>query len=200
MSDKLCYIVKSSHVDTEEWKWVRNELIRQAVQERGYRCEVGKPLGGNPHLIEQHIAKLIRADLVIVDATGCDDPTVFYQLGIRHARTNHTILIAQDKDSLEEDVASYYKIAYSSDVHDFGRFRQRLAEILDQLNSRPQDPDNAVQKYLRGEGRVAEQAREMREQAQLIKSLQEKIKALEGELRSNPPPPRRDDRIEFRPV
>lgn len=200
MSDKLCYIVKSSHVDTDDWDWVLGELIKGAVQERGFRCEVGVPLGSEPHLIEHHVAKLIQADLVVIDATGCDDPKVFYQLGVRHARANHTILIAQDEESLKEDVTSYHKINYSERPQDFDNFRQKFAQVLDKLAASPQNPDNVVQKYLRGEGRAAEQAREMREQAQLIAQLQDKIEILERELKSNPPPPRRDDRIKFKRV
>jgi len=200
MSDKLCYIVRSAHVDAEDWDWVLGELIEKVVRERGFYCEVGAPLGINPHLIERDIAKLLQADLVVVDATGCDDPRVFYQLGLRHARANHTILIARKEENLEEDVTSYHKIAYSKEPQDFRRFRQEFAQALDQLAAHPQEPDNAVQRYLRGEGRAEEQAKEMEEQARVITRLQEKIERLEREIKSNPPPPRRDDRIDFKPV
>ena len=194
MSDKLCYIVKSSYVDTEKWEWVLKYLIKEVVQARDFRCEVGAPLGTNPHLIERDVANLIQADLVIVDATGCDDPTVFYQLGVRHARANQTILIAQDQESLSADKASFYKILYSSDAqNDYGGFCQKLAQFLDQLATDPQSPDNAVQKYLRGEGRVEEQA-------QFITELKKKIDSLEEQITSSPSSPQPDGRIQFKRV
>jgi hypothetical protein len=201
MPEKLCYIVKSSKTDQQVWDWVRTELIETVAEKRGYRCEVGPPLGTIPHLIDRDIKKLIRADLVVVDATGCEDPQVFYQLGVRHARANHTILIAEDDESLAEDVASFYKIPYSSNAqHGFGGFRRRFAEVLDQLAAHPREPDNAVQKYLRGAGRVEEQAEAMREQEKRIAHLQEQIARLRQEIESNPPPPEPDERIDFKRV
>ena len=201
MSDKLCYIVKSSHVDTKKWEWVLKYLIKEVAQERGFRCEVGNPFGDKFYRLDRDIAKLIQADLVVIDVTGCDDPTVFYQLGVRHARANRTLLIAQDEESLEEDVASFHKITYSSDAEeDYGGFCQEFARVLDELAAHPQEPDNAVQKYLRGEGRTEKQEKQMKEQAQLIARLQKKINSLEEQVQSTPSSPQSDDRIEFKRV
>ncbi len=214
MSDKLCYIVKSSHINRGDWDWVRTELIEGVVHKRGFSCEVGSPMETRPHQLERHIAKLIQADLVIIDVTEPseadtdddpeadigDDPLVFYQLGVRHACTNRTILIARNEEDLEKDVTSYYRITYSSSTKDSRRFREKLANALDQLDAHPQEPDNAVQRYLRGAGRAEEQAQQMKEQAALINRLQEKIESLEREIESNPLSLRPDDRIDFKPV
>jgi hypothetical protein len=214
MSDKLCYIVKSSHIKRDDWDWVRTELIERVVHKRGFRCAVGSPMETRPHQLERHIARLIQADLVIIDVTEPseadthddpeaemgDDPLVFYQLGVRHACTNRTILIARNEEDLEKDATSYYRITYSSSTKDSRRFREMLANALDQLDAHPQEPDNAVQRYLRGEGRAEQQAQQMKEQTALITRLQEKIESLEQEIASNPSSPRPDDRIEFKPV
>jgi polyhydroxyalkanoate synthesis regulator phasin len=68
-----------------------------------------------------------------------------------------------------------------------------LARVVDQLTAHPHEPDNAVQEYLQGKGKVEEHAEE-------IVRLRRKVERLEQEIKSNPPPPRRDERIEFKPV
>jgi hypothetical protein len=193
MPDKLCYIVKSTASMENEWNWVLDQQIEQVVRERGFCCEVGPPLGANPYPVERDIARLIQADLVIIDVTECEDLRVFYQLGIRHARASRTVLIAQDDKSLDEDVASYHKLTYPSGGQGFEDFCKALAEALDQLTAHPHEPDNAVQEYLQGKGKVEEHAEE-------IVRLRRKVERLEQEIKSNPPPPRRDERIEFKPV
>jgi hypothetical protein len=176
-----------------EWNWVLDQQIEQVVRERGFCCEVGPPLGANPYPVERDIARLIQADLVIIDVTECEDLRVFYQLGIRHARASRTVLIAQDDKSLDEDVASYHKLTYPSGGQGFEDFCKALARVVDQLTAHPHEPDNAVQEYLQGKGKVEEHAEE-------IVRLRRKVERLEQEIKSNPPPPRRDERIEFKPV
>jgi hypothetical protein len=213
MTEKRCYIVKPSHVSPGSWEWVLNELIKPVVIERGYECVLAPPLGKRPHLIQQHIADLVQAELVVVDVTDWlkehedptkdpdSDPTIFYLLGVRHTCSIGTILIAREDDDLATDVTSYHTIKYSSEGKDFGRFRRDLRRAIDRLAEDPREPDNAVQQYLHLQDKEEVQAKLdslSKENEELKEKVERLAEALTGIAEPSSPSPR--GQIKFKRV
>jgi hypothetical protein len=61
--------------------------------------------------------QLEEADFVIADISG-QNPNVIYELGIRHARRDGTLLIADSTDSLPVNLANLVVISYARELDD----------------------------------------------------------------------------------
>jgi nucleoside 2-deoxyribosyltransferase len=121
-------------------------MIRPAVEACGYECERSQGIAGN--IIKLVLDDLNRADLVIADLTD-RNPNVFYELGVRHALRDHTVLIAQTLDHVPFDLRPYSVIVYDWTT-DSGRqeFAKKLRSALDQMKQRPSAATSPVREYL----------------------------------------------------
>jgi hypothetical protein len=95
------------------------------------------------HLIEN----LVQADLAIADLTG-RNPNVFYELGVRHAVNDNTILIAQAEEDVPFDLRGQRLIIYQCDFEGGVRLRNALVEAISDVLRAPQRIDNPVRRYL----------------------------------------------------
>src|SRR5262245_54851835 len=80
-------------------------------------------------IIAQVIEALSDADFVIADLTG-RNPNVFYELGVRHALRNNTILIAQDIDDIPFDLRGQRTICYRYDPQSLIELKLQLQASL----------------------------------------------------------------------
>lgn len=205
MTEKRCYIVKPSHVSSDNWEWVLKELLEPVATENGFECVLAPALGQRPHLILNRIADLIQAELVVVDVTDWNkqspDPSVFYLLGVRHARSTGTILIAREEDDLAADVTSYHTIKYSSEGKDLRRFRRDFRRAIEKLAQDPGKPDNAVQQYLHQRSEEEAHAK-VDALSKENEGLKDRIARLEEALKefTAPPSPSPHSRIKFKRV
>ena len=89
------------------------------------------------HVIEQ----LVTSDIVIADLTG-KNPNVFYELGVRHAVSNNTILIAEDIEDIPFDLRSLRAIPYQFDPEHMLEFKRTLTKAVKQVLSEQDQIDN----------------------------------------------------------
>ncbi|MDD5702125.1 MAG: hypothetical protein PHU23_08765 [Dehalococcoidales bacterium] len=86
--------------------------------------------------------------VVLADLTD-RNANVFYELGVRHSLKDRTILLAQKQEDIPFDL-----IAYAYHVYDWkteeGKqaLAKRLAELLTEIDSKPERPDNPVSDFL----------------------------------------------------
>lgn len=92
-----------------EWTYVFQEMVKPAMQAAGFDCRRSSGVVGN--IIKQVLADLNSADLVIADLTDLN-ANVFYELGVRHALRDRTILIAQSLEHVPFDLQAYGVILY----------------------------------------------------------------------------------------
>jgi len=98
-------------------------------------------------IITQVIEALSDADIVIADLTG-KNPNVFYELGVRHALRNNTVLIAQDIQDIPFDLRGLRTICYQYEPESLLALRSRLQETLSQMISTVNQIDNPVRRFL----------------------------------------------------
>lgn len=149
---KLCFVIMpfsdTNTCSKKEWTEIFNHLIKPAVEESGFNfeCKKSEALSGN--IIEQILDDLNRADLVIADLTD-RNPNVFYELGVRHALRNATILITQNIEHIPFDLRPYSTQLYLWKLtEDKQQFKARIKEIIEFMNMNPNKSISPVIKYL----------------------------------------------------
>jgi hypothetical protein len=209
MIKDYCYVVPPARLKAKDWQWVFKVLIQPIVEKKGLKCDLGQIMGEPGTLIDNILSKLLQAELAIVDVTEADDPRAYYQLGVRHARSNRTILISERDANIFSDFRPYYVITYSSEARDITRFQEQLQELIDRIRSEPEEPDNPVQRFLGGSGKLIEennalQARlsELEKTVRENKELQTKVTDLERTLTTLASAPQQPPHqtIKFKPV
>jgi hypothetical protein len=112
---KLCYVImpfsSTASCSDGEWTSVYKGVITPAVESSGlgYVCRRSSATTGN--LIRDIVGDLYEANVVIADLTD-QRPNVFYELGVRHALKNRTIMIAQRLSDIPSDLLGYACVEY----------------------------------------------------------------------------------------
>jgi hypothetical protein len=95
------------------------------------------------HIIEQ----LVDSEIVIADLTG-RRPNVFYELGVRHAVNNNTILIAEDAEDVPFDLRGLRTIIYRYDPESMLKLRDSLSSMIRNILVDGGRIDNPVRTFL----------------------------------------------------
>ncbi len=156
---KVCFVIMpfsgTQSCTEEEWTHILENVIKPAVEGRGldYVCRRARATRGN--VVREIVNDLYDSYLVLADLTD-QNPNVFYELGVRHALKERTILIAQKKEDIPSDLRSYAYHIYEWKT-DEGRARlsSNMRELLLDVDQRPDKPDNPVSDFLRWRRRVA---------------------------------------------
>lgn len=154
-----CFVImpfSDTHSCTEvEWNDIFDNTIRPAVMEAGlsYECSRASLAVGN--IIRDILDNINRADVVIADMTD-RNPNVFYELGVRHALRDITILITQNINDVPFDLRHYAIIQYEWKTKR-GRdaFKGKVRDVLAQIEtgSSKYDVMSPVREYLKRSSR-----------------------------------------------
>jgi hypothetical protein len=98
-------------------------------------------------IITHVIGNLVTADIVIADLSG-GNPNVFYELGIRHAVKNNTILIAGDLEEIPFDLRSLRIIIYNYEPEHLVKLKHSLIQAIEEIRADPDRVDNPVRRFL----------------------------------------------------
>jgi response regulator RpfG family c-di-GMP phosphodiesterase len=131
-----------------EWTEIYEKLIKPAVEQSGfkYECKRAEIVYGN--IIESILDELNRAEVVIADLTD-RNPNVFYELGVRHALRNTTILIAQKEADLPFDLRPYATLIYNWKIEkDRDKLKAGIKRVLHLIETAPEEALSPVRKYL----------------------------------------------------
>jgi hypothetical protein len=119
--EKLCFVImpigKEGTKEHKVFKTIFERLIKPAVEldehgnPTGLRCERADQEIKTGNIPRDIIVKLATAEIVIADLTTRNS-NVFYELGVRHALRQKTIMIAQSIDDLPFDVSNYRTLVY----------------------------------------------------------------------------------------
>jgi hypothetical protein len=134
----------------KRWTWIFDNLLKPAVEGAGlnYVCRRSTATRGN--IVRAIVEALRDAYVVVADLTD-QNANVFYELGVRHALENRTILLAQRRRFIPFDLRGYAFHVYSWKT-DKGRrqLAAKLRELLADLDRSPELSDNPVSDFLRG--------------------------------------------------
>jgi len=133
----ICYVIMPFGRDDSRYASdLRYKLLfRPAAQRAGYRClraDRDAHTGGIP---DRLIEKLVTSEAVIADLTGCN-PNVLYELGLRHATSKKTIVVAPDGAELPFDLASIKHVPYRNEANMLNDAIREISEHLRADDSR----------------------------------------------------------------
>lgn len=156
--DKKCFVImpfsKTQSCTEEEWNDIFDNMIKPSVENSrsNYRCLRADILIGN--IIKHILDNLNKADVVLADLTD-RNPNVFYELGVRHALRNGTILITQNIDDVPFDLRQYSVIKYSWKTRK-GKddFMDKVNKVLAVIENDPDGKNTAspIKEYLSFDG------------------------------------------------
>lgn len=153
MRRRQCFVIMpfstTASCSEEEWATIFETVIKPSVENAGldYECKRSAATRGN--LVRHIIESLSEAHVVIADLTD-QNPNVFYELGVRHALKNRTILIAQTRDAIPFDLRPYANHVYTWNTGaGVEEFEAKIRELLLEVDERPDRPDNPVSDFLR---------------------------------------------------
>ena len=135
------------------------------------------------------VRDLEQSDIAIAVLTG-QNANVFYELGVRHALANRTLLLAQNEADIPFDLRTQRMLLFSTDgLVGYQKFRSDLRNSLLAIVGQPSDlPDNPVQRYLANRNSARQHpvnAKPLREdQNSTIKELTDVVSELVNLLRA----------------
>ena len=142
--------------ERERWDALHDE-IREAVQTAGLAAEPrvlievirGDREARPGEIVRGIVRDLVESELAVAVLTG-HNPNVFYELGVRHAVRNNTILLAEREEDVPFDLRTQRLILYSTTTHvGIVRLRNDLKQaVFHAVHHLDGEPDNPVLRYL----------------------------------------------------
>src|ERR1700685_3497917 len=145
--------VDQAHFDKMEniySEWIKPtvESIQRSDSPGSFlRCHRADKEVGPGDIVEHVIESLINSRIVIVDLTG-KTANVFYELGVRHAVSNSTILLAEGTEHIPFDLRTLRAIVYQYTPPGMVRVRRQLQEAVMSIVTAPDKIDNPVRRIL----------------------------------------------------
>lgn len=132
---------------TEGWTEIFDDVHKPAItgSRLGYKCERSKI--GTGSFIKDILLQLNQADVVLADLTDMN-PNVFYELGVRHALKNRTILVSQTMDDVPSDLKQYGVITYGTSPKSVTEYKKKISDVLRNIRDNPDRADNPVSDFL----------------------------------------------------
>lgn len=126
------------------WTEFFTEFLKPEIEGLGYHCERSQAVPAN--IINNIIHELTEADIVVAVLTDFN-ANVWYELGIRHALKNGTIMVIDDGQELPFDISHYGVIKYHHEDGGKPIFNTELKAFLNKLVNNTQR-DNPVQDFI----------------------------------------------------
>jgi hypothetical protein len=151
---RVCFVVspigQRGTENYEIFRRVLDTLIRPAVERSALRLRVirADEIHQPGSFIRDVVEYIANAHTVIVDLTG-QNANVFYELGVRHALSPRTILIARSESDIPADLREYRTLIYGNMADAGAELPDTLGKYLKAIERRPDQPDNPVLTWLR---------------------------------------------------
>jgi len=117
----------------EDLQIVYDDFVKPVVEDKcGLECVRGDDMFGSDVIMENVLAAIRKAKVVIADLTG-QNPNVFYEVGIAHATDTPVLLITQSLDDVPFDLRHRRVLPYEYSPHGCKRLEIQLEEHLRQM-------------------------------------------------------------------
>lgn len=144
-----CFVIspigEKGSVNYDKFNEVLEYIIKPAIEDSIYELEVlrADEIKRPGSWMNDILLNIYNSFIVIADLTD-KNPNVFYELGVRHALSPRTILIAQSIDDVPSDLKSYRTIIYEMSLRGPNKFKNDLGVYLNEIHNDPNRPDNPV--------------------------------------------------------
>jgi len=148
--DKTCFMIspiwEKGTPEYQDFREIFDYEIKPSIKEvvDGIKVLRADDIHDSGSLTKDILECLEGAFIAIADMTG-QKANVLYELGVRHALSLRTILIAREKKDIPTDLLEYRTIIYdpTSRKGSF-EFREVIKEYIRKIINNPQKPDNPV--------------------------------------------------------
>jgi hypothetical protein len=148
---KKCFVImpfsKTKSCTEQKWTEIFEYVIKPAVEESGLGYECERSVAGRENIIKGILEALSKANVVIADLTD-SNPSVFYELGVRHTLANRTILVAQGEEHIPFDLKPYPVVFYNESPAKIAQFKNEIKKKLEDIETNPERSDNPVADFL----------------------------------------------------
>ncbi len=130
---------------------VLKTMIKPAIDEidKEFKIVRADQISQPGSFIKDILEQIQSAYIVIANLTDLN-PNVFYELGVRHALSNRTIMITENLAELPSDLKEYRVIEYSAELTAIETFKNDLKKAFEEILENPDKSDNPVQDRLPG--------------------------------------------------
>ena len=130
------------------------------------------------NIVKSILKDLKDSDIVIAVLTD-HNANVFYELGIRHAQTNKTIMLCEESQDIPFDLKNYGVGLYKDNKLRYKHIEKELLERFEQIASNPRMPDNPFFDFFK-----SKQEPTKHKKTEIKVNI---VNEIEGELVSYPP-------------
>jgi hypothetical protein len=140
------YFKKMDHIYEE---WIKPTVESILIPSSGVpiSCHRADRENRPGNIIDHVIENLVEAFIVIADLSD-KNPNVFYELGVRHAVSNNTILIARKIEDIPFDLRSLRTITYDYTPEKMIHLKKNINNYITNIVNNPSHVDNPVRTYL----------------------------------------------------
>lgn len=128
VDEKLCFVLMPFG---EEFNSTY-KTVKTTVEALELSCKRADEIPGTKPIIEDIMESIQKARVLIADLTG-NNPNVFYELGIAHAKDKEVILITQDIRDIPFDVKHLRYIEYEYSMEGGNILREKLQNTLKEV-------------------------------------------------------------------
>lgn len=200
---KKCFLIAPIGTPKSE---VRNRtdilwefIIAPVCTELDYEPIRADLMTGVGSITQDIIRMLLNADLVVADITNLN-PNVMYELGVRHSSGKPAIVLAQEKEIIPFDIASYRVIYYNLDnPKDARRIQNDLTDTIRRIEKggATSSPVNDVIGSMR-RTKLPISDKSTDSHGPLLRSISERIKVVESSIAQiSRSMPTKNDEVEF---
>src|SRR4030042_353297 len=133
----------------DEWTQIFEEIIKPAVESAGLDYISRRSVATRGNIVGLIIQDLNDSHVVIADLTD-RNANVFYELGVRHAMKDRTILLSQKKEDIPFDLQAYaYHVYGWKTPEERQALADKIRQLLVEMDSSPDRPDNPVSDFLK---------------------------------------------------
>jgi hypothetical protein len=153
MDERICFVIMPFGEQplpphgVFQWDELYTDHVKRIVEEMGLKCLRADEILRPGNIVTDVVDNLADAFLVIAELTG-HNPNVFYELGVRHAISQRTILLAQDAELIPFDLRAIRTIVYTFTPRGAEMLCTRLRAMIGEVLAHPNVRDSPVQKYL----------------------------------------------------
>jgi len=148
--EKTCFVISpigsENDKNSREYHDVFEYLIKKPIEEtgRGFKVTWAKDfLRAGSYIIKDIVKYLKGAHIVVANLTG-KNPNVLYELGVRHAYSPRTILIAKSKDDLPTNLDGIRLLFYENSIGSAHDFPEKIRECFEDILKNPDELENPV--------------------------------------------------------
>ncbi len=154
---RTCFVIMpfstTESCSEDEWTLLFEALFKPAIEGAGLDYECRRSVATRGNIVASILQELKESYVVLADLTD-HNANVFYELGVRHSLKDRTILVAQKEEDIPFDLRAYAYHIYDWLTEDGKEaFTTRITELLSEIDSNPDRPDNPVSDFL---GRATE--------------------------------------------